>query len=67
MRIAEQFEQNILWLKNLKKAIASDNILPYYQPIINNASGEIEKYECLMRLKGDDDKVVSPGPDTLNP
>lgn len=60
MLMAEQFEQNIKWLKNLKKAIAGDNILPYYQPIINNNTGAIEKYECLMRLKDDDNKAISP-------
>jgi len=50
MRLVEEYESNIEWLKNLERAIALDNIVPYYQPIINNSNGKIEKYECLVRL-----------------
>jgi len=50
MRLVEEYESNIEWLKNLERAIALDNIVPYYQPIVNNISGKIEKYECLVRL-----------------
>ncbi len=58
--INEQYEKNILWLQKLKSAIDEDRIVAYYQPIIDNATGRIAKYECLMRLIEPDGKVVSP-------
>lgn len=54
-----EYENNIKWAKKLKEAIQDDNIIPVFQPIINNKTNEIEKYECLVRLK-DEDKLISP-------
>lgn len=56
---AEQYKNNILWAHKLKAAIKDDNIVPYYQPIYNNKTSQIEKYEVLMRLI-DDEKAISP-------
>ncbi|MCI4399661.1 MAG: diguanylate cyclase, partial [Campylobacteraceae bacterium] len=47
MKIERRYEQNIIWIKKLKTAIANNKIVPYYQPILNNKSKKIEKYECL--------------------
>ena len=49
-KIAKRYENNIKLLRVLKQGIASDKIVPFYQPIINNKNGKIEKYECLVRL-----------------
>ena len=46
----ERYRNNLALLKKLKKGIANDNIVPFYQPIINNKTLKIEKYECLIRL-----------------
>ncbi|MGA1931343.1 EAL domain-containing protein [Arcobacter sp. YIC-464] len=54
------YENNIKWAKNLKTAIRTDKIVPFFQPIINNKTGQIEKYESLVRLIDEDNKVVSP-------
>ncbi len=60
MHIEQRYEQNLIWLGKLKNAIADDKIVPYYQPILDNKSGKIEKYECLVRLIDDGGKAVSP-------
>ncbi len=60
MHIEQKYEQNLIWLGKLKNALADDKILPYYQPILDNKTGKIVKYECLVRLIDDDGKVVSP-------
>ncbi|WP_321777868.1 EAL domain-containing protein [Sulfurimonas sp.] len=52
-------QQNIYWIHKIKEAVANEEIIAYYQPIFNNESGKIEKYECLARLK-DDDEIISP-------
>jgi diguanylate cyclase (GGDEF)-like protein len=54
------FEQNIYWVEKIKHAIEDDNIIPYYQPIVKNITDEIEKYECLVRLKDRDNTIHSP-------
>lgn len=59
MKIQEDYEKNITWIKNIKRAIDTDNITPYYQPIINNKTGKIEKYESLVRMIKDTE-VISP-------
>ncbi|CAA6821602.1 MAG: diguanylate cyclase/phosphodiesterase (GGDEF & EAL domains) with PAS/PAC sensor(s) [uncultured Sulfurovum sp.] len=44
----------------LKEAIASYNIISYFQPIINNQTLKTEKYESLVRLINKQGKVISP-------
>lgn len=59
LRLEEQ-ESNITWYKNIKNAIKEDKIIPYFQPIVNNKTGLIEKYEALIRLQMPDGKIASP-------
>ena len=54
----EKIEENIKKTHILKKAIENDNIIPYYQPIYSNKTGELVKYEVLARIQ-DGDKVMS--------
>ncbi len=57
---AEEQKNNIIWHKTIKSAIENDRIIPYFQPIINNSSGLIEKYEALIRLKSPSGEIISP-------
>lgn len=59
LKIAEKYKNNLKWMNIIEKALASDNFIPYYQPIINNSNRRIEKYECLIRMINDG-KVISP-------
>ncbi|MGE4295282.1 MAG: EAL domain-containing protein [Campylobacterales bacterium] len=59
--VKKDYEHNITWTKKLKKAIEEDRIRPWFQPIIDNKSGEIVKYECLMRMFDEDGTVIAPG------
>jgi len=51
--------QNIRTIKMIQKAISKKTITSFFQPIINNKTGQIEKYESLVRLI-DNDEIVSP-------
>lgn len=53
-------ENNIAWYKRIKEAIEESRIVPYFQPIVNNESGKIIKYEALIRLIERDGSVISP-------
>ncbi len=62
LEISKQYKENIKWIEKIKKAIAEDKIVPFFQPIVNNENGKIEKYESLVRLidSDDNDKIISP-------
>lgn len=55
----QEYENNMKWTKKLKNALTNDQIIVYYQPLINNKTMQIDKYECLVRMI-DEDKVISP-------
>lgn len=54
-----EYESNMLWTKKLRKAMETDNIIVYFQPIVDNITKKVDKYECLVRML-DDGKVISP-------
>lgn len=55
-----EYENNMLWTKKLKSAFINDNIEVYFQPLVNNRTLKVDKYECLVRLIEEDGKVVAP-------
>jgi len=56
--LSEQKETRV-WIQHSREAIKRDLFVPYFQPIFDNKSGEIVKYECLARMIMGDE-VVSP-------
>ena len=50
MRKSEDYAQNIEWIKKIKEAIDEDRITTYFQPILDNQTTEIVKYETLVRM-----------------
>lgn len=47
------------WANKAKLALDFDLLVPYYQPIVNVKTGNVEKYECLARIIHED-KPISP-------
>lgn len=45
----------------IKRALQEDRFVPYYQPIIDNKTKKIMKYEALARLILPDGEVIAPG------
>ena len=56
----QKAEQNIKILKMVKTAIEEHKIISYFQPIVNNKTREIEKYESLVRLVDSEGNIISP-------
>ncbi len=50
-------KDNIELAKKIKFAIENDTIEVHYQPIFNNYTEKIEKYEALIRLKYEDEYI----------
>jgi len=59
MRKSEDYAQNIEWINKIKEAIAENRVVTYYQPIIDNKTEKIVKYETLVRML---DKEGNPVP-----
>lgn len=55
---AKTYENDIKWVNKIDLAIKTNNIKPYFQPIVDK-NGKIIKFECLMRLC-EDNKAHSP-------
>jgi len=55
-----QAQVNINILKMIKVAMDRSRIISYFQPIVNNKTKKIEKYESLVRLIDNDENIVSP-------
>lgn len=54
-----EYHNNIEWTKNIKNAIESENVVAVFQPIIDNSTQQLEKYEALIRLRIDG-KLITP-------
>ena len=59
--VEENYENNLYWANRLKEAIDHDRLVPWFQPIHDNQSGRITKYECLVRMVEPDGSVISAG------
>ena len=53
-------EQNLNIIKMVKSALGEDRVISLFQPIINNKTKEIEKYESLARIIDENNQLVSP-------
>jgi len=54
------YEERMLWIRKTRVALREDRILPFYQPILNNRTGKVEKFEALVRLIDEDGTVIPP-------
>lgn len=51
-------KENTHWVCKIKEAFEKEQLVTYYQPIVNNKTKKIEKYECLVRIN--DNGVLIP-------
>ena len=56
----KNISENIKGISMIKSAIKNNQIVPYFQPIYNLETNQIEKYESLARIVEDDANVVLP-------
>ena len=43
-------ERHMKWDDQIERAFEEDRIIPFYQPLIDNRTGKVIRYECLVRL-----------------
>lgn len=56
----QEYENNMFWTKKLKSAFANNTIEVFFQPLVNNQTLNVDKYECLVRLIDEDGKIINP-------
>ena len=60
MQTGDEYENNIKFAIKIRKALNNGGLIPYFQPIIDNYTGKIAKYEALSRLVDEKGIVHSP-------
>lgn len=52
-----RIQDNVYWVNTIQESVANDDIVAFFQPIINNETNKVYKYECLARISNDGDYV----------
>jgi len=60
LRKDDDYAKNMIWIKKIQDAISEDRIRPFFQPIIDNETALITKYESLVRLVDEDGSIITP-------
>lgn len=61
MSFSQEYENNLKYASKIRKAIVdASGIVPYFQPIINNKTNEIVKFEALSRLIDEEGVIHDP-------
>lgn len=61
-RLKNTIKENLKVLKIIKQALKDDKIVPFFQPIYNNKTSQINRYEALVRMYDDNYDIVLPQP-----
>lgn len=60
LNVEQQYKNNMEWTKKLNWAIENNKIGPFFQPIFDNKTSKIVSAECLIRLRDEENKIISP-------
>jgi diguanylate cyclase (GGDEF)-like protein len=60
MNFENEYARNLELSLVVRDAIENSRVIPYFQAIVDNTTGNISKYECLARLIDKNEKILSP-------
>jgi len=58
--VHKRAKNNVEMIKVIKTALETQQVVSYFQPLFNNKTKKIEKYESLVRIIDTNKKVLSP-------
>ncbi len=61
LEVIKRYADNLHWLHVIRESIEQDRIVPFFQPILNNQSGIVDKFESLMRIRAANGVIIPPG------
>jgi diguanylate cyclase (GGDEF)-like protein/PAS domain S-box-containing protein len=56
-----RMQEQVEWEERIHHALKHNRFQLYFQPIVDINSGFISHYESLLRMLGDNDKIIAPG------
>ncbi len=60
LNLAKTIEDNLRILSIIKYAVNNNKVHMYYQPIFDNRTDTVAKYECLVRISDQSGNVIAP-------
>jgi EAL domain-containing protein (putative c-di-GMP-specific phosphodiesterase class I)/GGDEF domain-containing protein len=60
LALKQHLHANIKMAKEVREAIGHEQIVPYFQPVVQISTGEIFQYECLARILRSDGSILTP-------
>ena len=60
MHFENDYEKNLKISNVVRHAVENSKIIPYFQPIVDNKTMKVTKFECLARLINEEGNVISP-------
>lgn len=60
MLFENEYEKNLKVSSMVRNAVENSRIVTYFQPILDNRTSKITKFECLARLVDEDENIISP-------
>ncbi|SFD02287.1 EAL domain-containing protein [Pseudoalteromonas denitrificans] len=58
--VKNKYQHNVKMAKDIREAFSEHMVLPYFQPIIEVATGKVVQYECLARIRYKDGTILEP-------
>jgi len=55
-----EYKSNIEWAYKIKKALSENRFTIFFQPIVDTKTQKVFKYEALVRMIDEDQKIISP-------
>lgn len=59
MKFENEYEKNLELSSTIKNAVEYSKIIPYFQPIVDNKTMKVTKFESLTRLKDENNNVIA--------
>lgn len=56
----QEMQERVFWRARIEQALAENDFVLYYQPIMDVGDGTVSHYEALVRLREEDGRIVGP-------
>jgi len=60
LALKQHLHTNIKMAREVREAIGQEQVVPYFQPVVQISTGEIYQYECLARILRSDGTILTP-------
>ncbi len=60
MDMGDEYEKNLKFAIKIREALNNSRLIPYFQPILDNKTNKIVKYEALSRLMDSEGLIYAP-------